>query len=259
MTNDATSLLNFVPIGRTIIDPLEMPTAVSLAVYNRPSSDTHILQDPNGDLFFEVLNPRTGKDEVFRIGDDHAPAQEAYIAFVHGSAVLTKSLRVGEIETFVIAEDGRYLRVPRLYWLQAFAGDATHLKQTGFVADNLVGLALLVDPAHIAKWKDVAAPEVAAMLGRIRAANGRPDPVVRRLSAKQGRNKTRTREIDGQILEIFRRHHDRLVALTEIERHEKVAGLWSRAASAPSKNTVNRRWREWLEERAGEARNPKAN
>lgn len=72
-----------------------------------------------------------------------------------------------------------------------------------------------------------------------------------------GRNKARSKEIDAQIRAIFARSHDLLASdgQTEVSRAEHVITLW-KGDNPPGKNTVARRWNEWLIARADEARQP---
>lgn len=257
MNDTVASPLNFIPIGRSVVDPVEISTAVSMAIFDRPSTDTHAYEDSNGRVVLRIFNIRTGQYDNFRPEDDHGPAQEYAIALAHGGAVLTKALQEGRLEAFVIEGERGYLRVPRLYWLKVNVASLTALDQTGYIPANLAGLPLLVDPDHLPRWREIAAPEIASMLQRTRAAAGVAVQKPKARTAKQGRNKSRTREIDSQIFDMFRRSHDRLANMTDEGRAAEIERLWGGQTKAPSKNTVARRWNEWLEKRANEARQPK--
>lgn len=246
--NDSTAptRLAFIPIGRVISDPVEIGTAITLALYNRPSADATVWQGPNGEMVIEVFNPRTGKLERFRPGEDHGPAQDYTIMLVHGGAVITRAMREGAIEAFIIDPTGRYLRVPRLYWLQANPTTDTALIQTGHVPSELVGCPVLVDPAHIAKWQQIAQPQVEAMLTRVRQQRGEKVVQIRPSASKFGPDPFK----EYSMLErVFQAHDERLANFqSDRARHDYLKSIWLTIANkvgretCPSYEVVRRCW-----------------
>lgn len=246
----APTILPFIPIGRVIADPVEIGSAISMALYNRPSADATIWQGPEGEMVIEVFNPRTNARECFRPGDDHGPAQEYAMVLVHGGAVITGAMREGVIEAFVIDAAGRYLRIPRLYWLQANPTSETALIQTGHVPQELVGCPVLVDPSHISKWQEIAQPQVEQMLSLVRDQRGEKAVWDEDDASKPGPKPYK----DYQMLAaIFKLHHDALSDCgSDNARHRYLTGKWSGIAAkvgrekCPSRGVVKRCWERYV-------------
>lgn len=250
--NEATAptILPFIPIGRVIADPVEIGSAITLALYNRPSADASIWQGPNDEMVIEVYNPRTGERECFRPGDDHGPAQEYAIMLVHGGAIITGAMREGAIEAFVIDAGGRYLRVPRLYWLQANPTTDTVLIQTGHIPPELVGCPVLVDPTHIPKWQEIAQPKVEAMLSRVRDQRGEKVAQLRPNAQRPGPDPYKEYPM---LAAVFKAHHAKLSNCTsDRARHRYLTGIWATVAQkvdrekCPAKAVVQRCWERYV-------------
>lgn len=246
----APTRLPFIPIGRVIADPLEIGSAITLALYDRPSADATIWQGPNDEIVIEVYNPRTNQRERFRPAADHGPAQEYAIMLEHGGAIITRAMREGAIEAFVIDAGGRYLRVPRLYWLQANPTTDTAIIQTGHVSEELVGSPVLVDPAHIPKWQEIAKPQVEEMLSRVREQRGEKVVQFRPNAHKPGPDPYKEYTM---LAAVFKAYHEKLSNCTsERARHQYLTGIWAGIASkvgrdtCPSKAVVQRCWERYV-------------
>lgn len=250
--NETTTrtMLPFIPIGRIVADPVEIGSAITLALYNRPSADATIWQGPNDEIVIEVYNPRTNKLECFRPSDDHGPAQEYAIMLAHGGAIITQAMREGAIEAFVIDPGGRYLRIPRLYWLQANPTTTTAIIQTGHVPDELVGCPVLVDPTHIQKWQEIAQPQVEEMLSRIRDQRG--ENVVQSHPKMRNSGPDPYREYP-MLSAVFKAHHDKLSnCRSDRARHQYLTAIWATIApragrdTCPAKAVVQRCWERYV-------------
>ena len=170
---------------------------------------------------------------------------------VHGGAVITRALREGAIETFVIDAGGRYLRVPRLYWLQASPTTATAIVQTGFVPDELVGCPVLVDPAQIQKWQQLAQPAVEEMLSRVRDQRGDKMVQLRAAAHKPGPDPYK----EYPMLEaVFKANHAMLADCdSDRARMQALTVIWRRLdkrktgrETCPSKAVVKRCWERYV-------------
>jgi len=226
MTETETNPLHFIPIGRVIADPIDLPTAQTMAIFGRRSADTDLFQDANGDFVFRMLNPRTGEREYCRPGDDHSGGQEFVIMLVHGRAVVGEAMRNGDLEAFVIGKDGQYLRVPRFYWIKADPSTTTTLEQieTGHVPSELVNLPLLVDPAEIPNWTAIVRPAVEAMVSKTRAARG--EEIVQLRPAKGPRGPDPYKEYP-MLEAIFKAHDAKLSDMRSARaRHDYLKKIW---------------------------------
>lgn len=242
MNYNSGSPLHFIPIGRAIVDPVELATATSLAIFGKRSADTAVMEDGNGDIVLLFPSPRSGERDT--------SGQDYKAALLHGAERITKAMRAGELEAFVISEDGRYLRVPRLYWLQANPTTITALIQTGHIADNLVGAPLLVDPAHLDNWRQIVAPvvqEALAQTGGIPIDKAEP---ARRSASRPGPDPYKEYPM---LAVVFNSHHEKLSNCTsDRARHRYLTAIWSLVAAkanrdtCPSKAVVQRCWERWV-------------
>jgi len=258
MSDYGISPLHFIPIGRVIADPLELPTAITMAIFGRKATDASLYQDGNGDIVLGVYNPRTGQQDHLRPGDDHVAGHEFGIMLVHGGAVLGRAMRDGDLDAFVIAKDGTYLRVPRLYWLKAYPASSRVIEQndTGHVPYELVGSPLLVDPADIDKWISTVRPAVEAMVLKTRKSRGEKVVQHRPRTRNPGRDPYRLYE------SVFKRlfsegDFDDWAKLGQKKRWEKVRKAWPLVRqkqwtdeTCPHKGGVNNNWERFLRERA---------
>lgn len=248
MNSTATNLLHFIPIGRLIADPIDLPTAITLAIFGKKSTDGSLSLDENGEIIVGVYNPRTGGHDRLLPGVDNIAAHEFGIMLTHGSAVISKAMHQGDLDAFVINQAGSYLRVPRLYWLNTFAGSATVLEQTesNHIPDELVGAPLLVDPADSEKWANIVRPAVNEIVTATRESRGEN---VAPLPRKKGTTGPDPYKEYPTLERVFKAHNAALSNLnSDRARHNYLIAIWALVANkvgrdkCPSYEVVKRCW-----------------
>lgn len=256
MTNTGTTHLHFIPIGRPIIDALDLATAITMAIFGKRSADARMYLDDDGAVVLGLHNPRTGGRDFLRVGDDHVPAQEYGIMLIHGGAVIGRALLEGEISAFVIDKAGSYLRVPRYYWLNVYPGSATVIEQTDTdaIPDDLVGRPLLVDPADLGKWTNATRPAVEEMVAKTRAARG--EIVPQPSSHKPNRGPDPWKEYP-KLKMAFAMHDEKMSNMRSARaRHKYLKKIWLSIEAkmgrptCPDYKVVERCWGRYKDELA---------
>lgn len=235
---DRAPELQFIPIGRELVDPLGMDDLLSQAIFGTPSADT-IYDYRRG----QVIKSYSGVD---------GNAQMQMLAL--GAIGILDALQSRQAASFVFV-DGRAYRVDSQYWWRRPNPEKQLAGGVG-VPEDFVGATILFDPQELPKFRHAAkaafGPTMAKLGGvpklQSRARVDRPS----RRGSKSGPKKYPA-QLRAILLPLFRRHHDRLSDMSRSEKHGFVSAHWSdHSVTIPSDKTVEAAWSEYVDRRASE-------
>lgn len=235
---DSAPALQFIPIGRELVDPLGMDDLLSQAIFGTPSAD----------LIYDGERGRVIKSYSGVEGD----AQMQMLAL--GAIGILDALQSRQAASFV-SVDGRAYRIDSQYWWRHPHPEKLLAGGVG-VPDPFVGATILFDHQELPKFRDAAeaafGPTMAKLGGVPKPRSGAGVDRPPRRGSKSG-PKRYPAQLRAILFPLFRRHHDWLSDMSRGEKRRFVSAHWpDHSLTIPSDKTVDAAWSEYVDRRASE-------